>query len=210
MSIRPQDGWTAVSYAFPISNDDGKQDSQYVQVDLCVTKNMKFKVWGSWSDVDRALQDGETQTDANPKSGVRNALFTAIARGGHAKVLKTGAVKGEGDNVPVDMIRYDYDYRSGLYKTHRRRKTKKDGSYAKQWEVEREFVTDDPDEIVQFLYNDQTLTSDDVKTTRDAWDALIDSDMWSDQDTRAEIGRCYEVVNKIQPTWDSPSWIRFD
>ena len=82
-------------------------------------------------------------------------------------------------------------------------------SYAKQWEVEKEFVTDDPDEIVKFLYNDTSLTSDDMKTTRDAWDALLDSDMWSDEDTRAEIGRCYEVLDKIQPTWDSPSWIRF-
>lgn len=156
------------------------------------------------------MKDGEADEDVNPKSGFRNGLFTAIARGGHVEVTATADIPGEGENQPVEMTRYDYDYRVGLYRIRRIRKQKKNGTYAKWSVADKQLVTNDPDEIVQFLYNDKTLMSDDILTPRDAWDALVDSDMWQNPDTRHEIGRCLEVFHEFHPSWSIPSWAKFN
>ena len=209
-SINKNDGWTATSYAFPIENVDGEQEGQYVQVDLCLTPSMKFTKWGMFSPDLKDVKDGEADDDVNPKSGFRNGLFTAIARGGHVEVTATADIPGEGSDQPVEMTRYDYDYRVGLYKIRRVRKQKKNGTYAKWSVADKQLVTNDPDEIVQFLYNDKSLTSDDILTPRDAWDALVDSDIWQNPDTRHEIGRCLEVFHEFHPSWSIPSWVKFD
>lgn len=107
------------------------------------------------------------------------------------------------------MERYDYKFNVGLSKVKRTRKQKKDGSYTDWKVVDREFVTDDPDQIIHVLYGDD-VNADDIMTTRDAWDALIDSDMWSDPETRAEIGRCFDGVMKQHPNLTKPSWIKFN
>ena len=172
---------------------------------------MKFTKWGMFTPDRVEPKDGERDEDINPKGGFRNGLFTAIARGGHVEILKTADIPEEGGEQPVEMIRYDYDYRVGLYRIHRVRKQKKNGTYAAKWSVaDKQLMTNDPDEIVQFLYNDKSLTSEDILSPRDAWDALIDSDMWADPDTRHEIGRCLEVFHEYHPSWSIPSWAKFN
>ena len=115
-------GWKSVSCFWPIANEDGKQDGKYVQLDFVITTNMRFVKWGMHGSQEVPVPDGEKPEDVNPKSGVRNAIFEAIARGGHVKVLSYADVPGEGKHQPVEMERYDYKFNVGLSKVKRARK----------------------------------------------------------------------------------------
>lgn len=171
---------------------------------------MKFVTWGMHSDQEVEVPDGESPDDVNPKSGIRNAIFEAIARGGHVKILKRADIPGEGENQPVEMERYDYKFNAGLSKVTRARQPKKRGSGYTDWKVvNREFVTDDPEEIVHILYGGEANAYD-IMTPRDAWDALVDSEMWEDPETRKEIARCFDGVMKQHPNLTKPNWIEFN
>lgn len=185
-SIADRYGWKATSYFWPIANVDGKQEGKFVQLDLVVTPNPRFTKWGMFSDQEKELKDGETDADVNPKSGVRNGLFQAIAMGGHKKVTKQ-----DENGEDIEMVRYDYSFNEGLFKVTRVRIPKKKGGYSDWMVANKEFVTDDPDKIVRFLYNDESLNADDIMTARDAWDALLDSGILDDKETRREIERCF-------------------
>ena len=203
-------GWKSVSCFWPIANADGKQDDKYVQLDFVITNNMKFVTWGMHTDMEREVPDGENPEDINPKAAVRMILLKAIAMGGHREILKTDDIPGEGE-LPVDMIRYDFKFNEGLFKVHRKRKVKKSGGYAKGWEVEREFITDDPDEIIHKVFNDNSLDSQDLLTVRDMYDALIDSPMWEDDETRHEIGRCFQnEMEQHKGRYGAPTWLKFN
>lgn len=168
-------GWKSVACFWPIANMDGKQEGKYVQLDFVVTTNMKFVTWGMHSDQEVEVPEGENPDDVNPKSGIRNAIFEAIARGGHVKILKRADIPGEGEDQPVEMERYDYKFNAGLSKVTRARQPKKKGIGYTDWKVvNREFVTDDPEEIVHILYGGEANAYD-IMTPRDAWDALVDS-----------------------------------
>lgn len=201
-------GWKAATYFWPISNTDGRQEDKYVQVDLVVTTNPGFAKWGMHSEPERELGPGETDADANPKSGVRNGLLQAIAMGGHTEVLSTGEVQGEGPDAPVEMERLDYSFNEGLFQVHRSRKARKDGSFSRTWDSQRTFLTDDPDRIVQTIYDDPSMRAEDLMTARDAYDALLDSDLWRDQEKRDLIGRHLHGIQK-RHNWEIPSWMKF-
>lgn len=123
-----------MSCFWPISSTDVKQEGLYVQLDFVVTTNMRFITWGMHTDMEKPVKDGENPEDVNPKTAVRMILLRAIAMGGQTKVLEYGDVPGEGEHVPVEMERYDFTFNEGLYKVHRRRKTKKNGDFAKTWD----------------------------------------------------------------------------
>ena len=170
---KPKKGWSGTSYAWPIANADGKQEGQYVQLDLVVTDNMKYITWGYHTDPEQELKDGELDVDVNPKAMLKGMLLQAIALGGHESVLKTGTVDGEGES-PVEVEIYDYDYRKGLFKVRKHRNQKRNGNYSRGWKNdEREFISGDPDEIVQILFNDQSIHSEDIMTVKDAWRAFL-------------------------------------
>lgn len=202
-------GWKSVSCFWPIANEDGRQEGKFIQLDFVVTTNMKFITWGMHSNQEVEVPDGESPDDVNPKGGIRNAIFEAIARGGHVKVLRRADIPGEGENVPVEMERYDYKFNVGLSKVRRERQPKKRGGYSDWKVVDREFITDDPDEIIRILYGGDAR-AEDIMTPRDAWDALVDSDLWADPETRREIGRCFDGVMKQHSHLTRPSWIKFD
>lgn len=207
----PRYGWKSVSCFWPIANVDGKQDGKYVQLDLVVTNNMKFVTWGMHDNQEVEVPDGESPNDINPKSAVRMILLKAIAMGGHREILKTDDIPGEGKNQPVEMVRYDFKFNEGLFKVHRTRKMKKSGGYAKGWEVEKEFITDDPDKIVKLVFNDDSIDYRDLMTVRDMYDALIDSPMWEDIETRQEIGRCFQnEMEQHKRRYSAPSWLKFN
>ena len=207
----PGYGWKSVSCFWPIANADGKQKGKYVQLDFVVTNNMRFITWGMHTDMEKEVPSGENPEDINPKSAVRLILLRAIAMGGNMDVKEYGDVPGEGEHVPVEMYRYDFTFNEGLYRIHRRRKTKKNGEYAKTWDVEKEFVTDDPDKIVKLVFNDDSMNADDIMTVRDMYDALIDSPMWEDTKTRHEIGRCFDnIMERHKGRYGAPSWLKFN
>ena len=98
-----------------------------------------------------------------------------------------------------------------MFKVHRKRKVKKSGGYAKGWEVEKEFITDDPDKIIHLVFNDDSLDYNDLMTVRDMYDALLDSPMWEDEETRHEIGRCFQnEMEQHKGRYGAPSWLKFN
>lgn len=207
----PGHGWKSVSCFWPIQSVDGKQDGKFVQLDFVVTTNMKYITWGMHSDQERELQDGDIEDDVNPKSAVRMILLKSIAMGGHSIVNKRGSVSGVGDDEPVDMDRYDIVFNEGLFKVHRERKLKRNGEYSKTWSSSKEFVTDDPDEIVRTIFNDNGMSASDLMSVRDVWDAFLDSEMYQDPETRHEIGRCFQgQMEQHKGRYGYPSWIGFD
>lgn len=205
-------GWKSVSCFWPIANEDGKQEGKYVQLDFVITNNMKFVSWGMHGDQEQEVPDGANPDDINPKGAVRMILLKAIAMGGHKTITKTAEIPGEGDNEPIEMERYDFKFNEGLYKVKRERPKRKRGEGYLGWKVvNKEFITDDPDEIVHFVFNDDTLDYKDLMTVRDMYDALLDSPMWEDEETRHEIGRCFQnEMEQHKGRYGAPSWLKFN
>lgn len=205
-------GWKSVSCFWPISNVDGKQEGKYVQLDFVVTNNMKFVTWGMHGSQEIEVPDGASPDDINPKGAIRMILLKAIAMGGHREILKTDDIPGEGENQPVEMVRYDFKFNEGLFKVTRERPKRKRGEGYLGWKVvSKEFVTDDPDEIVHFVFNDDSLDYKDLMTVRDMYDALLDSPMWEDAETRKEIGRCFQnEMQQHKGRYGAPSWLKFN
>ena len=100
---------------------------------------------------------------------------------------------------------------AGLPKRTSATRRQKSGGYAKGWEVEKEFITDDPDKIIHLVFNDDSLDYNDLMTVRDMYDALLDSPMWEDDETRHEIGRCFEnEMEQHKGRYGAPSWLKFN
>lgn len=208
----PAYGWKAVSCFWPIANTDGKQEGLYVQLDFVVTTNMRFVTWGYHSPQEQEVKDGETMDDINPKTAVKLILLRSIAMGGQMKVNEYGDVPGEGEHLPTDIETYEFVFNEGLYKIHKVRKQKKNGDFSKVWmQVSKDFVTDDPDEIVKRAFGDPSINADDLLTTRDMWDAFIDSPLYEDENKRHEIGNIFKKIMKRQEgKYGYPSWMKFD
>ena len=204
-------GWKSVSCFWPIANVDGKQEGKFVQLDFVVTSNMKFVTWGMHSDQEMEVPDGENPDDVNPKGAVRMILLKAIAMGGHKTITKTADIPGEGEG-PIEMERYDFKFNEGLYKVKRERPKRKRGEGYLGWKVvDRKFVTDDPDEIIHILFNDDSIDSQDLMTLKDVYHALMDSPMWEDDETRHEIGRCFNgEMEQHKGRYGAPSWLKFN
>ena len=172
---------------------------------------MKFVTWGMHGNQEVEVPDGASPDDINPKGAVRMILLKAIAMGGHKTITKTADIPGEGEG-PIEMVRYDFKFNEGLFKVTRERPKRKRGEGYLGWKVvSKEFVTDDPDEIVHFVFNDDTLDYKDLMTVRDMYDALLDSPMWEDEETRHEIGRCFQnEMEQHKGRYGAPSWLKFN
>lgn len=95
---------TLYSIKCPIQNFDGKQDGEFVQLDMMATRHMKFQNWSLYSP-------SEVQGKKFFKGAVRNSIIEAVAHAmDKVKVLKTGLVKFK-DGIREDMIEWEeYSY----------------------------------------------------------------------------------------------------
>ena len=168
-------GLGIVSTRWPISNTDGKQEGEFVQLDLMLSDNFEFMKFSQSSPKE---VEGETYY----KMTIRNAIFSAIARVMDTVVNKTGIVYGMDDKEhAVDVVRNSYSITTGLNKVHKIRKQKKDGTYNKTWtELERENISLDPQEIVDILFG-RGHTLKDVETSMGAWEVAMSSPALSDK-----------------------------
>ena len=94
----------------------------------------------------------------------------------------------------------------------RERPKRKRGEGYLGWKVvDRQFVTDDPDEIIHILFNDDSIDSQDLMTLKDVYHAFIDSPMWEDDETRHEIERCFNgEMEQHKGRYGAPSWLKFN
>jgi hypothetical protein len=71
----------------PIQNFDGKQEGEFVQLDMMTSRNMKFQVWSQYAPK-------EVEGEKYVKGCIRNLIFEAAAHAmDDVKVLKTGYLK---------------------------------------------------------------------------------------------------------------------
>lgn len=166
----PQYGFEGIAFAYPIVNSDGKQEDQYVQLDLIPDKNLKFRDWSQYAPAEK---EGEDYV----KGLVRNQIISAAAKVSGYKVLDKGKVnKRDGENNATKWERYSYSHQiGGLYKKTFERplmKGKKGEEGFHKGSEEKtgmELVTDDPDEICEILFG---VDSQNMLTWKDAWKAV--------------------------------------
>jgi hypothetical protein len=49
----PEYGFEGIAFAYPIVNADGKQDGQFVQLDLIPDENLKFRDWSQYAPAEK-------------------------------------------------------------------------------------------------------------------------------------------------------------
>ena len=171
---------TLCSLAWPISNTDGKQEDQYVQLDLMPTTNLKLTRFGRFSQQEK---EGETFF----KGTVRNIMLSIMARcchhkdltdDTHIKVLPDGTEK----EVHNEYEGWTYDGNTGLHLCHKKYfqwKTTRDGHKKGDWKphadvVESPVIASDPDQIVEMIFG-KGVTPDDVDSVQKMWKAWKNS-----------------------------------
>lgn len=98
----------------PIQNFDGKQEGEFVQLDMMTSRNMKFQVWSQYAP-------REIEGQKYVKGCIRNLILEAAAHAmDDVKVLKTGYLKQGGSYVegPVEWERYSFYTPEGLNIKH--------------------------------------------------------------------------------------------
>lgn len=195
-------GWRGATFAWPIVGEDDEETGEFVQIDILTTDNMSFTQW---------ICHYDARTDRNQeleKAAVKNTLIDAVALVFFEQVNETGYVDGIGDDEPVDVDTYHLSYKLGLMKVHRHRNMKKDGhTYSKSWNASQECVTKDPDEIVRFVFQDDSLSTEDAMTPRQVWN-LIQDKFGNDREFMDRLGdEFHSVLAKGVPV---PGYIEFE
>lgn len=197
----PRRGLSSVKW--PIENKDGKQPNEFVQVDLVPHKNIEMVKWGMY-------QTPEEKGKETDKSAIRALLLQAIAKAGMLEVLETGDVKNEGSNVPVKVIRYMYEQNNGLWKIWKERTKKSDGTYNKTWkETKREKISEDPQEIINIFFGDNSYKPDQLLSVKEVWDAFKKSKYWKDAKLRKAVEQDFN--DKIESfNFEAPKYFNFN
>lgn len=168
IDIKPEFKMEGVAMAYPIVNNDGKQEGEFVQLDLVPVENLKLRAFSQYSPQ-------EVEGEPYVKGLVRCQIMMAIARFSGFKVLEMGKVNKREDERPVKWERYSYGYQTGgLYKNTYERplmpgKRGEEGIHkATEDCIGKELVSDDPDEICEILFG---VDSANMLTWEDAWKA---------------------------------------
>jgi hypothetical protein len=155
-------GLETFSVAFPIENQDGKQEGEFVQLDIMPSDNIDLVGWG---------MGAPHYTESEVKGLVRNELLMIMIKYSDMKVLKT-----DDNGDPVSVKRYYFHLKSGLYSVIQNNKLGKNGKYTKAKEiVEKKLITTDKDKIVQFLFGPK-VQSKDVRSFEQAWKLFMSGD----------------------------------
>lgn len=161
----------------PIQNFDGKQEGEFVQLDMMVTQNMKFQTWSNY-----APKEIEGQTYI--KGAIRNLILEAAGHGMEdIKVINTGYFKvgkGEYEEGPVEWEEYSFFTAEGLNIKHIKlipmanQPADAPGIVYKRSQGKdtdsRSLVTNDPDTIAKKMFGPK-VKGKDLMTWDGAWDA---------------------------------------
>ena len=153
-------GFDIHSIPFPIFDKEGKRTDRYVQVDIIPVENLMMARWGM-----------ETDGSVPWKSATRNGLLRAVA-----KHVDTQFYYGEDTNVAIYWDRYFYDKCHGLFKLRKSVEGKNGYILKTAKTISREFITDKPWEIVNFLLGTQGLHSWlEINNVYDVWNIVKES-----------------------------------
>lgn len=153
-------GGNIVTISYPVPSS-----GQHVQVDVMLGKTDFLK----WSRFGTSTIEGH-EDFSHVKGVARNILIAAIAN-------EVSAQKIGSSSDPLVRTRFALDFDNGLFKTTQSKQGKDPNKPLSSWKtLDREFVTDDPDEVAEFLFG-KGFTSHDVKTLESTVDSVVRSPM---------------------------------
>lgn len=149
-----------ISFAYPITNIDGLQEGDKVQVDFMVVQNVKFAEFAFYSP---------SYLESELKGIYRNLLNFNVAKNAKLTVDKIDP----DTKTPIEWSRYWFDNQKGLMYGTQTNISSKTGKITKSVRsLEKRTVSYDPDEIVEFLYG-KGVKAKDVLTFDAALKALM-------------------------------------
>ena len=143
-----------ISIAWPISNDDGKQDGLYVQLDLMLVDSIDWATWAYYSPA---------EWESPWKGLYRNEILYAVA-----KYMDYKSIESLVDDKYKDLVweRDFFDLGNGLFRGTQSRKGKK-GPTKIARTLHKSLITNDPSTAVKMMFGtdcipSELLTWDDV------------------------------------------------
>lgn len=137
-----------ISLGYPIANVDGKQPNEIVQMDLMVVDSVDYAKWAYFSP---------SYLQSELKGLYRNELNIAVAKYAGFDVSKMD----KETKKPIEWKRFWFDLRSGLHKGRQSVLSPKTGKVTKTPRaIEKELITNNPDDIVAFLYGEKYKAKD--------------------------------------------------
>jgi len=137
-----------ISLGYPIANVDGKQKNEIVQLDLMVVDSVDYAKWAYFSP---------SYLQSELKGLYRNELNIAVAKYAGFDVSRIDSETKK----PIEWKRFWFDLGSGLHKGRQTVLSPKTGKVTKTPRaIEKELVTNKPDDIVAFLYGDKYKAND--------------------------------------------------
>jgi hypothetical protein len=151
-------GISEVHFAYPIANVDGKQENEFVQVDLMPTDNLEYT---------KFTYHSPAEWESKYKGLHRNILMFSILSATTTEVLETGVNKN-GEEVPAKIRKKVYNMNKGIQKVVRSFVGKKGNIVKTGKNIERQMVTNNVQEIVNIMVGPEYKPKD-LKT----YDQLI-------------------------------------
>ncbi|MFB5634984.1 MAG: hypothetical protein ACE5SV_09010 [Candidatus Nitrosomaritimum aestuariumsis] len=153
-SVKPSEGFGVMSLAWPITNTDGEQKGQSVQLDLMLVDSLDLAKFTFWSP---------SHEQSKWKGVYRNMMLSAIASHMDFKTLEVGFDES-GEEIPVKFERNFVDLRRGLIRGLQTRigATGKLLSKGRKKTLSTTVVSDQPVEIIRMMLGPDFSVNDAV------------------------------------------------
>jgi len=162
--VKDMRGMGIISLAWPIVNADGRQDNEYVQLDLMTVDSVDWAKWAYYSPA----------WNESPYKGLyRNELLYAIAKYMDYETLKT-ALDKEGNEVDVEWKRNFFDLGKGLLTGQQTRMGKK-GIVKTTKTINKTLLTADPRKAAKMMFGPDAEPND-LLTWEQTFAAVMDKD----------------------------------
>ena len=157
---RDMRGIGIVSVAFPITNADGKQPNEKVQLDFMIVDSVKYASWAYFSP---------SYLQSELKGLYRNQLTFAVAKYAGFKATK---IDTSDNKTPIEWQRYWFSMNKGLEHGLQTQISSTGKKLKNARVIAKSQISMDPDEIVKMLYGDH-LTANQILTFEDALKAVL-------------------------------------
>lgn len=160
-------GLGIVSIGWPIANIDGKQEGEFVQLDIMPSDNLKMTAWGMASP---------HQSVEQYKGAVRGELLYWIANCVDYKALKQQANELTGEIEDLEFERTIFDGMKGLYRLKQSYLSPKSGKRKKnKWTIGRKLVESNPEAIAKIFFGPK-YSYKNLISAKEIWDAMMSDD----------------------------------
>lgn len=156
-NVRNMSGINVVSIAWPIVNTDGKQEDQFVQLDIMPVNSLEWAEWAYFSP---------SYKESQYKGLFRNEIMYAVA-----KYAELNIIDQTDDGLAVAWERLFFDLNKGLMKGTQSRVGSKGSLLKNAKTTSKEVVSNNPDEIAKILFGD-SFSSKDLMTWEDTLKAV--------------------------------------